>query len=74
MKYLHVSRELLVRPRMALGSDGKQVFTGDFDFYLDRNVPGVTYRREEPKPPSKRDMHRMRSRTCHPHDWSGKYA
>lgn len=48
MKYLHVSKELVVVPRMALGTDGKPVLVeGQFDYALARD--GSTYTRPSPK-------------------------
>jgi hypothetical protein len=48
VNYLHVSKELVVVPRMALGTDGKPTpAEGQFDYVVDRE--GHTYRRPTPK-------------------------
>jgi hypothetical protein len=57
LKYLHVSKELVVVPRMALGTDGKPVIVeGEFDYALARD--GSTYTRPSPKLMSRRDAQR----------------
>jgi hypothetical protein len=57
VKYLHVSKELVVVPRMALGTDGKPVpVEGRFDYALARD--GSMYTRLKPKVPSRRDKQR----------------
>jgi hypothetical protein len=75
VRYIHVSKELSVRPRMSLGADGKLSPTGDYDFYVERGT-GKTYRRPTTKPRSRRDTHRLAcaSRSMQPtnNDWGSE--
>lgn len=60
MKYVHVSKELVVVPRMALGTGGKLVVVqGEYDYRLAKE--GNTFVRPTPKLNSRRDVHRIAS-------------